>query len=398
MLELGPFINHPLEQLSFEHIIDPETRDLDGIPFSSVPAPSSGTFSGYSGTEITAVLTIEGQPYSFAELHTISYSTHREKALVRSLGLSNAKGYTYGPRTIAGSLVFIQFDRDMIYRAMRNLHTGARVLPDELPPFHVSVLFRNSPDGSQSVLNIYNVTIVDNGQVMSIEDLVTENTMSYFATGIDLLRPMEGKGFSQKRKLITVPKLTPVLKEEPPKDDDRLYTDNHRITIRVTDIDNNPISNVRLIINDTDTGEKTDAKGIASVFVPISTETAQIELVHNGKKYLANYVDMREYTTPTALGIGWEIAPDDHYPKALRGQIVGRNLEEITVLMEQTYDRVTQIPMDSNGIFAYSGIHSRPRQITILRGGTKIHEITEIDNFYRSPSDYTNAIIDLGGK
>lgn len=41
--------------------------------------------------------------------------------------------------------------------------------------------------GNGATLNIYGVSILTEGQTMSIEDIYTENTMQYIAMDIDLM-------------------------------------------------------------------------------------------------------------------------------------------------------------------------------------------------------------------
>ncbi len=163
--------------------------------------------TSYSGADIVASITpVKGKPMVFGELQTITYSIHREKFPVRTLGRINPRGFSMGPRTIAGSLIFTVFDRHVIQNAVKeglldhyleffaDIRSKAnRLVTDEMPPFNVNINFLNEY-GHASRISIYGITIVDEGQVMSIDDIVTENTMSYMATGIDLLAPVDTKG------------------------------------------------------------------------------------------------------------------------------------------------------------------------------------------------------------
>lgn len=375
-----PFLNVPLEQLSVETLIDPETRIVNGIPFETVPAPFFNTFDSYSGSEISAILTIEGEPYRFAELSTISYSTHREKSLVRSLGTSNPKGYTYGPRTIAGSLVFIQFDEDMIYRAMRRLKPGARVMPDEIPPFHITILFQNSGDTSRSVLNIYNVTIVDNGQVMSIEDLITENTMSYFATSIDLLRPLKHEGFSKKNNFLLQPKQTAVYNPTP-KDyispQDSIYK---TLKLKIIDTNNNPVYNARLIFNGANTKIKTDADGILKYKMPITSGEAKIEIVLAGKKHFIESLDL-DFEDTNEIELTGTIMVNLE-PNILTGKIEpfdSSSNSEVIIEDKQGNQKVQKL---DNDIFTFHNIDSPPYKIIVKKDGVTEFETTETQAYF----------------
>jgi hypothetical protein len=163
------------------------------------------TYSSFSGTDIVASITPPGgKPIVFGELQTISYSIHREKFPVRTLGSINPVGFTYGGRTIAGSLIFTVFDRHIIKQAVSQMFIPGsdsdpygvstldyedmlqRMVTDEMPPFDVTITFQNEY-GQSSTMSILGVTIVDEGQVMSIEDMLTENTMSYMAMDISLM-------------------------------------------------------------------------------------------------------------------------------------------------------------------------------------------------------------------
>lgn len=155
----------------------------------------------FSGADIVASITPpKGKPRVFGEMQTISYSIHRELNPVRSLGRINPKGIVRGPRTIAGSLVFTVFDRHIIQNAVKEgllnqydqyagpnaVTMGREILTDEMPPFDVTISFVNEY-GSSSMISLFGVHVVDEGQVMSIDDMITENTMSYIALDIDLM-------------------------------------------------------------------------------------------------------------------------------------------------------------------------------------------------------------------
>jgi hypothetical protein len=126
------------------------------------------------------------------ELQTISYSVHRENAPVRTLGHVNTRGFIKGGRTIAGSLIFTVFNEYAFYRIkeFRQMmsETGLFFAPlaDMLPPFDVVLSFFNEY-GLAGKMKIYGITIVDEGQTMSVDDLITEQTYTYMARGIQPL-------------------------------------------------------------------------------------------------------------------------------------------------------------------------------------------------------------------
>lgn len=154
------------------------------------------TYTSYSGCDIVASIniTIPGQETIskvFGSLQTFSYSIHQEKAPVRTLGDVNAITYVDGPRTIAGSMVFAVLDKHVIYEIMDDVYKkgnyqNKHFLMDELPNFDVTLSFANEY-GRQSTISVYNCTIIDEGQIMSINDILTENTYHYYATDIDYM-------------------------------------------------------------------------------------------------------------------------------------------------------------------------------------------------------------------
>jgi hypothetical protein len=142
------------------------------------------------------------------ELQTLSYSIHTQDMPVRSFGRKGPKAFTSGPRTIAGSLVFSTFDRHVFRNISEELikhysfEDGAviaeRILSDEMPPLNITVTFANEY-GNSSLLAIYGVHIQDEGQVMSLDDIMTETTMSYFA--LDIIPLKQGNFKARKLNL-----------------------------------------------------------------------------------------------------------------------------------------------------------------------------------------------------
>lgn len=141
------------------------------------------------------------------ECQTITYSVHNEKMPVRVLGDMNPKAYVFGNRTIAGSMVFTVFDEhwsnDMIAEYKKNMESSGHVLDDELPPINVTISMANEY-GDKSHLALYGVTFVNEGQVMSINDIYTENTFQFYAKDVDYLkseRDKNDKGFVEEEDL-----------------------------------------------------------------------------------------------------------------------------------------------------------------------------------------------------
>lgn len=125
-------------------------------------------------------------------LHTISYSSFREKFAVRSLGGVAAKGYTHGPRTIAGTMIFNVLQSHELYKLADILTPRqkgdqqaasshpASIMLDQIEPFNLILMFANE-FGVYSSLHLFNVTIQSEGQSMSIDQIITQNEMNFYA-------------------------------------------------------------------------------------------------------------------------------------------------------------------------------------------------------------------------
>lgn len=152
--------------------------------------------SCYSGTDCTVVLQANNKLLVLGNVETISCSIFREKQPVRTLGRSHPKGHTSGPRTVAGSIVFVVFDEHPLSDMMRQLNyvrnpsdRYSTPVADQLPPLDMILIFHNEY-GRSSIIRLYGVEFSQEGQVHSINDLYTENTMEYIARDID---PMVSK-------------------------------------------------------------------------------------------------------------------------------------------------------------------------------------------------------------
>lgn len=140
----------------------------------------------------TATLTL-------ATLQTLSIQTHREKMAVRALGNSYVKGYTRGPRTIAGSMIFTMFNEHALASLIRGMGGKSSVygegrgdtdtktlILDQLPPLDLTIVIANEY-GMLSQMGIYGVEFVNDGMTMSIEDILTEEVCQFVARDCDVL-------------------------------------------------------------------------------------------------------------------------------------------------------------------------------------------------------------------
>jgi hypothetical protein len=192
------------EQLKIEkrQIVDYANQVESARRERGLPDPFSNM--SFAGVDIQATMILpkigadtsssDGDFIELGELQTISYSIHRENSPVRTLGHVNPRGFVKGSRTIAGSLIFTVFNEYAFYRikefkkaiAERNYSP----LADMLPPFDVVLSFFNEY-GLAAKMKLFGITIVDEGQTMSVDDLITEQTYTYMARGIQPLMHLD---------------------------------------------------------------------------------------------------------------------------------------------------------------------------------------------------------------
>lgn len=185
-----------------------------GQPTKSVSAGSSFTsttdleyassYDVYSGADIKAVVhipptketgqntaEISSKPVILGDIQTLTYSIYREKYPVRTIGMAYPKGFTRGPRTISGTLIFTVFNKQSLYELMTRISPDTNSdlstpIIDQLPRFDITITFSNE-HGAASTMVIYGVEIISEGVTMSIEDFFTENVVQYIAQD---MRPM----------------------------------------------------------------------------------------------------------------------------------------------------------------------------------------------------------------
>lgn len=196
-------------------------------------------YNSFSGVDIKAVFgsTVIG------ELQAISYSVSREKAPLYTMGSADCRAYSRGKRGIAGTLIFLMFDRHAFLGhfgsvASEDTTIGAAYKPfldkdeeepstgtatplsvstplestagtvnstglnaatltaagsladvaapkvswfsDQVLPFDVTLAAANEY-GALAIMRIYGCEILNEGYGVSIDDIVSEQQMSYVA-------------------------------------------------------------------------------------------------------------------------------------------------------------------------------------------------------------------------
>lgn len=198
---------------------------------AAVSSPYSRSYNSFSGVDIKGVFANK----VIAELQAISYSITREKAPIYTMGSADPRSFSRGKRGIAGTLIFIVFDRHVLLSVLggysadgglkfqsdkddirpqfRNAETfGASLTSsstrtaadtvatqesslssvgsdqelasawyaDQLPPFDVTLAAANEY-GALAVMRIFGVELLNEGYGVSIDDIVSEQQHTYVA-------------------------------------------------------------------------------------------------------------------------------------------------------------------------------------------------------------------------
>jgi hypothetical protein len=210
-----------------------------------MPGPGSeyaASYTTFSGCDIKAVFASK----TIGEIQAISVQVTREKAGIYTMGSPNPRSFSRGKRGIAGSLIFIQFDRDALLHALSDLKfqgdkdevrpyreggegtttlewelratsgvtaatpVGAGIdsspslrqqesdltsvdsdqevlspfYSDQIPPFDITLAAANEY-GDLASMGIFGVEFLNEGWGISIDDLVSEKQCTYLARNID---------------------------------------------------------------------------------------------------------------------------------------------------------------------------------------------------------------------
>jgi len=172
------------------------------------------SYNSFSGVDIKA--TFGGKV--IGELQGVSFSVTREKAPIYTMGSADPRSFSRGKRGIAGSVIFTVFDRNALLEVFRNLEDrsgwffahdtdvqkhsedearGQQVwedintdsswqppwYPDQIPPFDI-VLTAANEYGQVAQMSIRGVEILNEGSGISIDDIVTEEQMTFVAREI----------------------------------------------------------------------------------------------------------------------------------------------------------------------------------------------------------------------
>jgi hypothetical protein len=185
------------------------------------------SYNSFSGVDIQA--TFAGKP--IGELQGVSYTVTREKAPLYTMGSPDPRAFSRGKRGIAGSLIFLVFDRSNLLTALEDrawfwadvmdltylksagaasigapmkMPVTSPITPplsdaeaervgtltqarawyhDQIPPFDI-VLTALNEYGHAARMAIRGVEILNAGSGISIDDITTDENMTFVATDI----------------------------------------------------------------------------------------------------------------------------------------------------------------------------------------------------------------------
>lgn len=135
---------------------------------------------------------------------SLSYSMYRNKKSVFNLGQHVIDGFSIGERYVAGTMIKTMFMQDEFAGAISNLkklisddlrfndtYSGlltprqfSNLMADDLLACNIIILYSSEYTGDIVKEVIYDATFINNGQVMSINDIITETTISYVAKDV----------------------------------------------------------------------------------------------------------------------------------------------------------------------------------------------------------------------
>lgn len=152
-------------------------------------------YKTFSGTDSLAFMLLpDCKPILLGSLTTVSYSMYRDKKPVTLIGKINVSGYTRGMRVIAGTMIFTLINQHLtkdLVDQVDYLSEHGKIKADELPLFDIMIISANEY-GASTRMMIYGVDITDDAQVLSVQDLFTENTFNFVARDLDEFTAYKG--------------------------------------------------------------------------------------------------------------------------------------------------------------------------------------------------------------
>lgn len=152
-------------------------------------------------------------PIVIDSIQTLSFQIHTDIQPVRSLKFKYPRGYCVGQRLIAGSIIatvlnehpfmdIMELNNVLRYLQAKAVSTTSQnyryldvlkgvdessSVVDEIPPMNILIQGVNE-QGDAVESTLYGVKLINDGTVISAQDMITEQTFSFVAQDIDLFR------------------------------------------------------------------------------------------------------------------------------------------------------------------------------------------------------------------
>lgn len=142
-------------------------------------------------------------PVYIGSMITISHSAYRSKASVYNCGSNLIDGFAIGNKYVAGTIIKGVFTDDDFNSVLNTIRDGiisgldtskittlgsqktiSSLMKDDLMSCDINIIYTNEYTGVSKYEVIYDATFINSGQVASINDIITETTVSYIAKEI----------------------------------------------------------------------------------------------------------------------------------------------------------------------------------------------------------------------
>ena len=143
-------------------------------------------YKSFSGQDtLVFILFPNSKPVLIGSITTLSWSIYRNKKQVMVIGRISPSGVSKGIRVVAGTMVFTVINQHWMEELKKFIpNLNIKMKSDELPPFDLIIVSANEYGAAVST-TIYGVSITEEGGVVSVEDMFSENTVKYIGRDID---------------------------------------------------------------------------------------------------------------------------------------------------------------------------------------------------------------------
>lgn len=144
-----------------------------------------------------------------ASANNMTFSSFRAKPQARPIGHVNPKGYARGTRTIAGTLVTVTFDRDVLYKLISSMdqdgvnQTYDYHNIDQLPQISF-IITGNNEYGMGFFRILHGVEFLSEDASYGSNDLVLYQTLQFVALDATPIIPLEGYDLSDDPESMSV--------------------------------------------------------------------------------------------------------------------------------------------------------------------------------------------------